>query len=136
MATLGTFSPSGWVTNPLEIVDFMLAYFFLTQQSQTHFHPAFVTSYQSLLADNAPDDNLAGAIENAFIAYMSTEFTNVQLNVKVAGKDNDENNNEQTVTIACSFTADGKTYSLSNAIDLLGTQVKRIYRLEETGSPK
>lgn len=134
MALLGTLSPAGWITNPLEVADYLMAYFFLTQKSQTHFHPQYVYSYQSLIAENAPDNNLAAEIESKLKVYLSSEFTNVLVQVKIAGKDDDENNSEQTITIGCSFTSDGKVYSLSNVIELLGTNVKRIYRLNETGT--
>lgn len=130
-----TFSPAGWVRNPLEVVDFMVAYFFLTQKSQTHFHKGFVTSYQSLLADYSPETNLSGEIETHLGDYLKTQFTNVQLEVSIGPSDGDVNNNEQTVTIGCSFNTADKRYSLSHAIALLGTQVKRVWRLDETGSP-
>ena len=136
MALLGTLSPGGWVTAPLEVADYLMAYFFLTQKSQTHFHPLYVTSYQSIIADNAPDNNLAQEIETTLSQYLRTQFTNVQLQAKITGKDGDDNNSEQVITIGCSFTCDGKAYALSNAIELLGTQVKRIYRINETGDFK
>lgn len=133
MALVATFSPAGWVTNPLEVIDFMLAYFFETQKSQTHFHKEWVTSYQSLIGDNGVDEGLGASIEQALGDYLKTEFTNVQIEVQVGPIDGESGNNEQTITIGCSFNVDEKRYQLSHAIELLGTQVKRIFRLDETG---
>lgn len=134
MAMILTFSPAGVVTNPLEVVDFMMAYFFLTQKSQTHFHTNVVTSFQYLLAEYTPETGLASQLEMKLGDYLGTQFTNVQIEVIIGSIDDDENNNEQRITIGCSFNIDGKRQSLGHAVELLGTQVKRIWRLNETGS--
>lgn len=133
MSVLPTFSPAGWVTNPLEQIDHMLAYFFETQKAQSHFHKNTVTSYQSILADSGSPGAVASALESKLGDYLKTIFTNVQLEVTVDGAFNQPDNSALTITIGCTFDADGKRYSISHAIELLGTNVKRIYRLEETG---
>lgn len=131
--SLPTFSPGGWITNPLEKADFMLAYFFETQKSQTHFHKNLVTSYQSILADNKSPGQLASDLESKLGDYLKTQFQNVQIEVRVIPANDNPNNNELTVEIGCSFDSLGVRYTLSHIIELLGTQVKRINRLNETG---
>jgi hypothetical protein len=133
MSLLPTFSPAGWVGNPLEVVDYMLAYFFETQKSQSHFHKGVVKSYQTILADNNSPAQIASELETVLIDYFKTQFTNVQLSVQVDDAFGIPDNSEQTVTIGCTFDSQGKRYSLSHAVELLGTNVKRIYRLDETG---
>lgn len=132
---LATFSPSGWVTNPLEMADFMMAYFFETQKSQTHFHKTSITSYQSLIADAASPSELASSIEMYLGEYLKTQFQNVSLEVTVDGALGDPDNNKLEIVIGCSFDAAGVRYTISHAIEALGTQVKRIQRLDETGDP-
>lgn len=134
MPLLPTFSTSGWVKNPLEAIDFMLAHFFETQKSQSHFHKGLVTSYQSILADSSSTGQIATELESKLGDFLKTQFSNVQLDVSVTGIDGNPNNSEQKVTIGCTFDADGSRYTIAHAIELLGTQVKRIYRLDETGS--
>lgn len=135
MAVLPTFSPSGWVENPLEKADFMLAHFFTTQKSQTHFYKdkSKVTSYQSLIADAASDGELSSQLNSYLNDYFTTQFTNVQMDCRIYT--DSEDNSKQTIQIGCSFVANGVPYTLARAIDLLGTQVQRIYKLDATGSP-
>lgn len=137
MAFVPTFSPSGWVGNALEKVDFMLAHFFETQKSQTHFYKdkSKVTSYQSLIADAATDGELAANLNSYLNTYLSTQFDNVQMDCQVSGANDDPDNIQLTIQIGCNLTADGVQYTLAHAVELLGTQVQRIYRLDETGSP-
>lgn len=133
MSLLPTFSPAGWVTNPYEKVDYMLSHFFETQRSQTHFHSNAVTSYQFLIADAKSMGELKTSIEMRFADFLKSQFTNVELEVKIDGAFGDKDNSELTITISCTFEADGKRLSIAHAVDALGTQVKRIYRLNETG---
>lgn len=135
MSLLPTFSPAGWINNPLEKMDYMLAYFFETQKSQSHFHKNVVTSYQSILADSASPAQIASDLESKLGDYLKTQFENVKLDVTVEGANGNPDNSQLTVVIACTFDADGKRLSISHAVELLGTQVKRIQRLDETGSP-
>lgn len=137
MALLPTYSPSGWVSNPLEKADFMLAHFFSTQKSQTQFYKdkMNVTSYQSLIADAGSDGELTSNLNSYLNNYFSTQFNNVQMDCSVQQTDPNDNSS-LTITIGCSFNDDqGIRYDLSRAIDLLGTQVQRIYNVDATGSP-
>lgn len=135
MSVVPTFSPSGWVTNVLEKADFMLAHFFTTQKSQTHFYKdkLKVTSYQSLIADAGSDGELTSNLNTYLGQYFSTQFDNVQMDCQIYT--DSEDNSKQTIQIGCTFVADGVSITIARAIDLLGTQVQRIYRLDETGSP-
>ncbi|BCM95271.1 hypothetical protein [Burkholderia phage FLC6] len=137
MALLPTYSPSGFVSNPLEKADYMLAHFFTTQKSQTQFYKdkLNVTSYQSLIADSTSDGELTSNLNAYLNTYFSTQFTNVQMDCNVAQTDPNDNTS-LTITIGCSFVDDqGIRHDLSRAIDLLGTQVQRIYNVDATGSP-
>ena len=134
MPIVPTFSPSGWVSNPLERVDYMLAYFFETQKSQSHFHKGVVTSYQSLIADAVDKAQLSTSLETALGDYLKTQFDNVQLEISISGANGKPDNSELTITIACTLDADGTRYSISHAVELLGTQVKKLNRINETGS--
>lgn len=133
MSLLPTFSPSGWVSNPLEQIDHMMAYFFLTQRSQSHFHKNKMTSYQYLIADAKSNGDLKSSIEMSLGDHLNSQFTNVQLAVSIDGAFGDPDNNEQTITISCTVEADGRRYSVAHAIELLGTEVKKINRVNETG---
>lgn len=135
MAVVPTFSPSGWVSNVLEKADFMLAHFFCTQKSQTHFYKdkLNVTSYQSLIADAGSDGELASNLNSYLGTYFETQFSNVQMDCQIYT--DAEDNSKQTIQIGCTFVYNGVSYTIARAIDLYGTQVKRIYRLDETGSP-
>jgi hypothetical protein len=137
MAVLPTFSPNGFVTNPLEKADFMLAHFFTTQKSQTQFYKdkLNVTSYQSLIADATSDGDLAANLNAYLNTYFATQFDQVQMDCSVAGSDGITDNTSLTITIGCSYVADGVKYTIARAIELLGTQVQRIYNVDATGSP-
>lgn len=134
MPILPTFSPSGWVTNPLERVDYMLAYYFETQKSQSHFHKEVVTSYQYLIANSNNMGQLGSDLETSLGDYLKTQFQNVQLEVSIEGANGNPDNSELTITIGCTFDADGTRYSIAHAVELLGTQVKKLNRINETGS--
>lgn len=137
MSLLPTYSPSGFVSNPLEKADFMLAHFFSTQKSQTQFYKdqMNVTSYQSLIADSGSNGELTSNLNSYLNTYFSTQFNNVQMDCNVAANDPNDNTS-LTITIGCSFDDDqGIRHDLSRAIDLLGTQVQRIYNVDATGSP-
>jgi len=132
MSILPTFSHSGWVTNPLEKIDFMMAYFFETQKSQTHFYND-LASFQSILADGADLHDIESRLLTYLNEYLSTIFSNVELNVTIEPITGDENDVDMVIKIKCNFEDEGKTYSISNAIEMLGTNVKKIYRLNEMG---
>lgn len=133
MSTLPTFSPGGWVQNPLEQVDHLVAYFFTTQKSQSHFHKNAVTSYQYLIADAKSTPELKSSIEMKLGDHLKSQFTNVNLTVSIDGAFDDPDNNELTISISCTFDIDGRRYSIDHAIEALGTEVKKIYRINETG---
>lgn len=133
MSVLPTFSPGGWVRNPLEQVDHLVSYFFTTQKSQSHFHTNVVTSYQYLIADAKSVPELKSNIEMKLGDHLKSQFTNVNLTVSIDGAFGDTDNNELTISISCTFEVEGRRYSIDHAIEALGTQVKKIYRINETG---
>lgn len=115
----------------------MLAHFFTTQKSQTQFYKdkLNVTSYQSLIADATSDGDLAANLNAYLNTYFATQFDQVQMDCSVAGSDGITDNTSLTITIGCSYVADGVKYTIARAIELLGTQVQRIYNVDATGSP-
>lgn len=77
---------------------------------------------------------LQSAINLSLGDHLRSIFTNVQLDVEIGGAFDIPDNSELTVKISCNFESNGVRYGLSRAIDLLGTSVKRIYQLNETGT--
>lgn len=132
--TLPTFTPAGWITNPLEIIDFLMAHFFLTQKSQTRFHRQAIASYQALLADAPSNGQLQSNIETKLGDMIKSQFDNVKIGCAIKPIDGNPDNIQQVIEIQCSFDYQGITYALGHGIELLGTQVKRVFRLNETGA--
>lgn len=133
MSILPTFSTSGWVENPIEQADFLLSYFFLTQKSQTMFHTRVVTSYQYLISEAISIGDLKSKLTLNMTEFLKSQFTNVQLDIDIVGAFDNPDNSELTIKISCNYEANNRRYGLSRAIDVLGTNVKRIYVLNETG---
>jgi len=132
MAILPTFSHVGWVTNPLERIDYLIAHFFETQKSQTHFYND-IHSFQSILGDGNTLDEVREKLIQYMTSYIATQFNNVELDVDIEPKSGNEDDVDMLVTVYCSFMDKGIKYSISNAIELLGNKVKRIYKINEEG---
>lgn len=132
---VGTLHTSGWVTDSLEGVDFLLAHYFLVQNSQYRFL-VNVQSFQSLLAKNGENfGQLCQDVRDTLFSYLSTKFTNIAMNVYVTPDTGQNSSPTWTLRIECDFTdGAGVRYSLGRAIEMYGKQVKKINHFNVTGN--
>ena len=135
MAEVATFSSFGFIQNPLKALDSLMCDFFETQASQSRFHPlVHVYSYQRILADCGDAfDDVEEKVKNSLTLFLSSRFTDVDIIVEIVGLNGSIDDVEQKLTIYSSFTAEGKRYALGHGIEAYGKNVKRIFRLNETG---
>ena len=136
MAEVATFSSFGFIKNPLKALDALLSDFFETQASQSRFHPKVqVYSYQRILADRGDAfDEVASDVKQSLTLFLSSRFSDIEISVEIEGLNGSVDDVAQKLTIYSSFTAEGKRYALGHGIEAYGKNVKRIFRLNETGA--
>lgn len=131
---VGTLSPDGYVTNPLKMIDYILAHYFEVQNSQYRFIQN-VTSFQAILATHGENfGQIAQDVRNSLFSYLSTVFFNIEMAVSITPINGDPHSSDWQLNINCDYSdAAGKRYSIGRAIQMYGKQFQRIEILNRTG---
>jgi hypothetical protein len=132
MTGIPDLSPKGWVTDPVEKADKLMAHFYAAEYSQTNLFPNDVSSFTYLLQNNLGDEKgLEDALSNELKKYFSKYFDNVSTYVKV--HDDPDSGSKQTVEFSISFSQNGKQYDLLKTKELSESLYERYYKLNNTG---
>lgn len=136
MANVPDLSVKGWITNPLEKADKMMAHFYAAEFSQSNLFPKDVHSFVYLLQKNLnkPTD-LQYGLEEVLTKYFNKYFQNTVVMVTV--EDDAGSATKQTVTISLTFeTSDGKKFDLTEISSVEGSIFERYVHLNNTGEYK
>ena len=120
-------SPAGWISDPAAKADALLSYFFTSMYSQTLIYANEVSSLQYLLQQYGSDVNqLTVQIEKTLNKYLGRYYD--LASVTVTNDVNDLTNITSTanISIFCSITENGQTYSIGNLLKVSNSKVNSI----------
>ena len=134
MAYVPDLSIKGWITNPLEKADKLIAHFYAAEQSQSNYFRNDVHSFTSILQRNLGNQTgLVSDLTSELTKYFGKYFTNVQVSVRVT--DSPGSSSKQNVDMSISFEdVDGKKYDLSKVIELADSLFEKYTHLNNTGT--
>lgn len=130
--TLSTF---GWVTNPPEKIDFLMAHLFTSMKSQTSLYGSSVSSLQWLLEEKASSmDDTAAEMRSTIITYLRRYYETA--NVDVSFEDEDPQNSASRVrfSIAITVVEDGVEYQVSKQVSIIDGRFKDFINLNNEES--
>lgn len=132
MVGIPDLSPKGWVTNPLEKADKLMAHFYAAEYSQTNLFPNDIASFTYILQKNLNNPlGLEEDLRNELRRYFSRYFDEVNVEVKV--KDSLGSGSKQIVEFSLRFQQDGKDYDLTDIKDLNHSDFEKYYTYNNTG---
>lgn len=135
MATkvVGTLSSSGFVENPPEQADRMMAYFFLNEASQSELYFTNITSLPDLIQKNNGETFvLEQNTKDVLTRYFSRIFDNVEVQTTTSIP-NPGDKSRTNLTIYVTFSSSKVTYNLANTVHIVDGLVQKITRLNNTG---
>jgi len=84
---LPTLSTSGFVYQPIEKIDFLLAHFFYSDKAQSSLYGTSVANLQAILEKNSGSmDNTASDVQNSLQSYLQKHFDAVSVSVDILKK--------------------------------------------------
>lgn len=112
-------SVDGWVKDPLQIADYLMSHFYLSEFSQTALFPKEVTSLPYIIFQNKGNPSAtASAIKDRLSVYFSRYFNSV-----VVQTDYREDVDDATKSIIDCFVEfvdeEGKTHSFGKSAELI-----------------
>lgn len=123
-----TLDTAGWVRTPDEKIDWIFSYFFETMQSQSNEARQFNISFQEILQRTGHDRyTLSAEVQRKVNELFGRYFPNTDISVQVT-----EIKDSAGLTITISgrvFEVNGKEYVLAESLEALGTNFKRIMKL-------
>ena len=128
-----TLSSSGFISNPPEMADRLLSYFFLSEASQSELYYGNITSLPDLIQKhNSETFVLEQAAKDQLTRYFSRYFDNVEVQATTQiPRPGDENRTNLTVFV--SFTKDKSTYNIGNLVQIVDGKINEIVRLNNSG---
>lgn len=126
-------SENGWVTNPAKIIDFIVSYYFLTDEAQTYL---FDTNLKSLPATYYRNQNeierFKRDVKDEITSLLSPHFATIEVNVRSERKVGDEN--QWVVFISMQATReDGTRYELHKITELENSVTSRVFTFNNFG---
>lgn len=133
MPNVPDLSVKGWITNPLEKADKMLAHFYAAEFSQSNLFPNDVHSFTYILQKNLnKPKELEADLTDQLTRYFNKYFLNTAVTVTVT--DDANSGSKQTVNISLTFeTSDGKKHDLVDVTTVKGSLFERYTHLNNTG---
>lgn len=122
-------SEDGWVNDPLQIADYLMSHFFLSEYSQTALFPKQVSSLPYIIFEHQGNpNNTAEKIKSVLTTYFSRYFNNVV--VQTGYRDDDEDPSKSIIDLFIEFVDSvGKTHSFSRVAELLNGKFNRIVQI-------
>jgi len=123
MATVNpvpTLSLSGWVTSPVQRIDYLLVYYFTSDKLQTTVYRDKVSSLQWTLSAYPRDmDAAKDAVRREIYTYMSRYYDSVDVNVSWEDTSPDKSASQVTMTISMNVTLNGEIYNVGKVLTIV-----------------
>lgn len=125
-------SDRGWISNPSEKADQLLAWFFATDAAQSYLYTGNVTDVHDLLQRFGDDIlGLCAEMQDRLDRYLTPHFDQVVVDVTSSIADNPSS--KVTVSIAIQVVVDGRPYSITSLYGDVNSRFVRITNYINTG---
>ena len=126
--TLPSVSTSGWITSVAEKADRCLAYFFVSDYSQSDLYPNKITSLPYILQHTAGDTQaLRDEVQTSLNQYLGRYFD--QVNTVATADTTDTTDQRLNLKILVAVTQDGVQYNLSKLVATLNSAIVEIINI-------
>lgn len=134
VAAVPTLSTQGWVSDVTALADRLMAYFFISDYSQTRYFPGSVSSLPYLVQRHGSDPfTLRQRTRDTLYSYLSAYFDSVDIEVTTDQPAPDDPNRIQ-LTVKATVAKDNKTYSLGRLVSVNNNLVQKIINLNNEGN--
>lgn len=121
-----TLDTSGWVSGPAEKAERLMAYFFVSEYSQSEVHAGQIKSLPYLVSMYGREPYaLRGEAERALIGILRPYFDDVDASVSVP-VEVDPSTNKIDLTVTCTVVQDGKSYSLGRMLTYVNSKLSKV----------
>lgn len=119
-------SEDGWVSDPLQIADYLMSHYFLSEYSQTALFPKEVSSLPYVIYENQGNPSkTAEKVKTGLTTYFSRYFNNVV--VQSSYRDDEEDPSRSIIDCFIEFVDHtGKTLNFSKSAELINGKFSRI----------
>ena len=131
---LPTLSTSGFVYQPIEKIDFLLAHFFYSDKAQSSLYGTSVANLQAILEKNSGSmDNTASDVQNSLQSYLQKHFDAVSVNVRYSEEDPDKSASRIDLKINIVVTVNQIEYEVTKMIKTIDGKFKEFISLNNEG---
>ena len=128
-AVVPTLSPAGWVSDPADKADFLMADLFTSNKHQTFLYGSNVTSASDMIQKNGKNvSRMIESLRDGVEKYLSGYFDFALVTVKTDDS-YDINSAQYGLTIAITVNEAGKSYSISNLLTIKNSKFAGVIRL-------
>lgn len=122
-------STDGWIEDPLQVADYLMSHFFLSEYSQTALFPKEVTSLPYIMYKNqGSPQNTSDAIKDRLAIYFSRYFTDVV--VQTAQRDDPTDATKAIIDCFIEFRDHlGKVHSFAKSAEIIDNKFNRIVHI-------
>lgn len=131
-----TFSSKGWITSPLEKLDFLLSHAFIAEDRQTNEDNDFFISFHELLSGLIDEDMSKGMskLEEKLTIYLNKYYDSVECNVYNRSEEINDPSSGVTVVIDFSVVQDGVLYTTKKLLNTSNGIFNSLLNISNTGN--
>jgi len=131
-----TFSSKGWITSPLEKLDFLLSHAFIAEDRQTNENNDIFISFHELLS-GLTDDNMEKGMEQLqekLRIYLLNYYDSVECYVYNKSEEINDPSSGVTVVIDFTVTKDGVLYTTKKLLNTSNGIFNKLINISNTGN--
>lgn len=131
-----TFSSKGWITSPLEKLDFLLSHAFIAEDRQTNEDNDIFTSFHELLS-GLIDDNMSegmSKLEEKLTIYLNKYYDSVECSVYNRSEEINDPSSGVTVVIDFTVVQDGVLYTTKKLLNTSNGIFNSLLNISNTGN--
>lgn len=130
-----TLSSSGWVGEVGEKADKAMAYFFVSDYSQSVAFAGNITSLSYIVQQYGNDPlTLQSEMQRRVQTYMARIFNEATVEVSVTAANEEVDDGQLNINLKISVMDDGKRYSVARLIKTLNSKVQTIININNEGT--
>lgn len=123
-----TLSTQGWVRDPSEKLDSLLAWFFLSEQNQSQLYSNEITSLPKIIQQHNNDANkIATTIKEELSTYLGEYFEGVEVNMGVT--QNPSNASKIDLTLAIGITDNEISANYKRLLKIENSKMQEIAKI-------
>ena len=125
-----TLSPQGFVTDISGKADALLSHFYESMYSQTFLYGKNISSLQYIIQQYGDDVNkLCTQLQNTLEKYLGRYYDLAIVTIGSNVNDPNDTTNQISLTIHCSLTENGTTYSIGDLLKISNSKVTSVTRV-------